>query len=83
MSIDVEDLRSLLIAVDANDVGTIKSILSVDSEEEKDLVSSYAILFISFIRPLVEAPIEASKAVHPVNLLLLSLFLSHSIIINQ
>ena len=49
MSINVDILRSLLIAVDTGDVGTIKSHgIGVDSSEEKDLVSRYAILFIYF-----------------------------------
>ena len=48
MSLNVDLLRSLLIAVEKKDYGILKSQLEVDSEELTDLVSRYTILFLSF-----------------------------------
>ena len=51
MSINVDSLRSLLIAVDIGDTATIHSQLGEDGywRNEKELVSSFSNLFISFI----------------------------------
>ena len=51
MSINVDSLRSLLIAVDIGDTATIHSQLGENKHwgNEKELVSSFPYLFISFI----------------------------------
>ena len=51
MSINVDSLRSLLIAVDIGDTATIHSQLGENKHwgNEKELVSSFLYLFISFI----------------------------------
>ena len=48
MSLNVDTLRSLLIAINKEDYGILKSQIEFDSSEEKDLVSRYPIyLFVS------------------------------------